>query len=150
MSIAIDSGAAESVIPHTLVTDYAISPTDKSRAGVCYTSATGEPIPSLGEQKLPLATVEGSLRAMTFQVAPVAKPLGLSGAFVLPATQWSSTAKGPTSSTSRPVSSIGCEMTMGTSCWTCGSRVQLRLTRTLWAKVKRLFRGSHSPCESAS
>ena len=64
------------MIPHTLVTEYAISPTDKSRAGVCYASATGEPIPNLGEQKLPLATVEGFLRAMTFQVAPVAKPLG--------------------------------------------------------------------------
>ena len=76
IAIAIDSGAAEIVIPHTLVTEYAISQTDKSRAGVCYASATGEPIPNLGEQKLPLATVEGSLRAMTFQVAPVSKPLG--------------------------------------------------------------------------
>ena len=40
-----------------------------------YASATGEPIPGLGEQKLPLATVEGSLRAITFQVAHVAQPL---------------------------------------------------------------------------
>ena len=64
------------MIPHTLVTEYAIDHTEKSRAGVCYASATGEPIPNLGEQKLPLAIVEGSLRAMTFQVAPVAKPLG--------------------------------------------------------------------------
>ena len=76
ISIVIDSGAAEIVIPHALVTDYSISPIDKSRAGVCYANANGEPIPNLGEQKLPLATVEGSLRAMTFQVAPVAKPLG--------------------------------------------------------------------------
>ena len=43
ISIAIDLGAAEIVIPHTLVTEYAINPTDKSRAGVCYASATGEP-----------------------------------------------------------------------------------------------------------
>ena len=64
------------MIPHTLVTEYAIDQTEKSGAGVCYASATGEPIPNLGEQKLPLASVEGSLRAMTFQVAPVAKPLG--------------------------------------------------------------------------
>ena len=61
ISIAVDSGAAETVIPHTLVTEYAIDQTDKSRAGVCYASATGEPIPNLGEQKLPLAIVEGSL-----------------------------------------------------------------------------------------
>ena len=39
-------------------------------------SNTGEPIPNLGEQRLPLTTEEGSLRAMTFQAAPVAKPLG--------------------------------------------------------------------------
>ena len=46
IAIAIDSGAAETVIPHTLVTEYAINPTDKSRAGVCYASATGELIPN--------------------------------------------------------------------------------------------------------
>ena len=76
ISLAIDSGAAETVIPHTLVTDYPIFETDKSRSGACYASATGEPIPNLGEQKLPLATEEGSMCAMTFQAAPVAKPLG--------------------------------------------------------------------------
>ena len=76
ISLAIDSGAAETVIPHTLVTDYPIVETDKSRSGACYASATGEPIPNLGEQRLLLATEEGSMRAMTFQAAPVAKPLG--------------------------------------------------------------------------
>ena len=75
ISLAIDSGATETVIPHTLVTEYFILETDKSRSGACYASATGEPIPNLGEQKLPLATEEGSMRAMTFQAAPVAKPL---------------------------------------------------------------------------
>ena len=76
ISIAIESGAAATVIPHTMVTEYPILATAMSEAGVCYVSATGEPIPNLGEQRLPLATVEGSLRAMTFQAAPVAKPLG--------------------------------------------------------------------------
>ena len=76
MSLAIDSGAAETVIPHTLVTEYPIVETEKSRSGACYASATGEPIPNLGEQKLPMATEEGSMRAMTFQAAPVAKLLG--------------------------------------------------------------------------
>ena len=76
MSLAIDSGAAETVIPHTLVTEYPIVETEKSRSGACYASATGEPIPNLGEQKLLMATEEGSMRAMTFQAAPVAKPLG--------------------------------------------------------------------------
>ena len=76
MSVAIDSGATETVIPHTMVTEYPIIEPDKSRSGACYSSATGEPIPNLGEQRLPLSTEEGWLRAMTFQAAPVAKPLG--------------------------------------------------------------------------
>ena len=76
MSIAIHAGAAETVVPHTFITKYTIMPTQKSESGARYASATGEPIPNLGEQRLPMATTEGSLRAMTFQAAPVAKPLG--------------------------------------------------------------------------
>ncbi len=76
LSVAVDSGAAETVIPYTLIKDYPIEETSRSRAGLCYASATGAPIPNLGEQKLPMATMEGSLRMMTFQAAPLAKPLG--------------------------------------------------------------------------
>ena len=36
----------------------------------------GDPIPNLGEQKLPLYTQEGAVRGMTFQAAPVARALG--------------------------------------------------------------------------
>ena len=43
---------------------------------ICYSSATDEPIPNLGEQKLPMITQEGSLRMMTCQVATVVRPLG--------------------------------------------------------------------------
>ena len=74
--MAVDSGAAETVIPHKLVASYEIQDTEASRAGVCYASATGQAIPNLGEQRLPLITTEGTLRFMTFQAAPVAKPLG--------------------------------------------------------------------------
>ena len=76
MSIAIDFGAAETEVLHTLVTEHRICATDTPESGACYASATGEPIPNLREQRLPMATAEGSLRAMTFQAAPVAKPLG--------------------------------------------------------------------------
>ena len=76
MSMAVDSGAAETVIPHRLVSQHPIKDTHASRAGMCYSSATGEPIPNLGEQKLPLLTMENTLRGMTFQAAPVSKPLG--------------------------------------------------------------------------
>ena len=47
-----------------------------SRSNKNYISATGEPIPNLGEQRLPLLTQEGSLRSMRFQACPVAKALG--------------------------------------------------------------------------
>ena len=76
IAIVIDSGAAETVIPHTSVVDHPIKETQASKAGVCYSSATDEPIPNLGEQKLPMVTQEGSLRMMTCQVAPLARPLG--------------------------------------------------------------------------
>lgn len=76
LSLTVDSGAAETVIPHMLVQDHPIHETQASRSGLNYASATGDPIPNLGEQKLPLLTQEGSLRAMTFQAAPVDRPLG--------------------------------------------------------------------------
>ena len=76
IALAVDSGAAETVIPHDLVISHQIMETEASRQGVCYASATGQPIPNLGEQKLPLLTSEGSVRGMTFQVTPVSRPLG--------------------------------------------------------------------------
>jgi hypothetical protein len=76
LSMAVDSGASETVIPHALIKGHPVRATDASRGGLNYASATGDPIPNLGEQKLPLVTMEGTLRAMTFQAAPVAKPLG--------------------------------------------------------------------------
>ena len=76
IELAVDSGAAETVIPHDLVTDHPIEESDASREGLCYVSATGQPIPNLGEQKLPLVTNECTMRGMTFQAALVKKPLG--------------------------------------------------------------------------
>ena len=76
LTMVADSGAAETVIPHTLVTDHPIHETQESRAGVCYESCDGTPIPNLGEQRLPLYTQEGTFRSMKFQAAHVSKPLG--------------------------------------------------------------------------
>ena len=58
----MDSGAAESVIPHLLINEHPARET--------------EPIPIFGEQRLPLITREGSMRSMTLQDAPVDRPLG--------------------------------------------------------------------------
>ena len=76
LSIIIDSGAAETVIPHKQVQGYKIQETSDSKAGLCYASATGDPIPNMGEQILPLGTAEGTWRSMRFQAAPVERPLG--------------------------------------------------------------------------
>ena len=75
LSIIIDSGAAETVIPYKQIKGYKVQETEDSKEGRCYTSATGDPIPNMGEQVLPLQTLEGTLRSMRFQAAPVERPL---------------------------------------------------------------------------
>ena len=76
LSLAVDSGAAESVIPHTLIQDHPIRETEASKNGSNYISATGEPISNFGEQRLPLISRKGSTRSMTPQAAPVDRLLG--------------------------------------------------------------------------
>ena len=43
LALTVDSGAAETVIPHMLVQDHAIQETDASRNGLNYASVTGVP-----------------------------------------------------------------------------------------------------------
>ena len=76
LSIAVDSGAAETVVPYKLIRNHPIHETEASRSGLNYASAIGDPIPNLGEQSVPMCTREGTLRSMTFQAAPVTRPLG--------------------------------------------------------------------------
>ena len=76
LSIAIDSGACESVIDPAHVPGVSLEETIGSKTGEDFQSATGEPIPNLGELKLAMITRERSIRGMTFTGAPVAKPLG--------------------------------------------------------------------------
>ena len=76
LSVAIDSGAAETVIPHRLVGQHPLRDTESARNGTCYASATGQHILNLGEQRLPLLTREGILHGIAFQAAPISKPLG--------------------------------------------------------------------------
>ena len=47
LALTVDSGAAETVIPHVLVQDHATQETDASRNGLNYASATGDSIPNL-------------------------------------------------------------------------------------------------------
>ena len=76
LSIAIDSGACDSVIDPAQVPCNEVIETFGSKNHEDYQSATGETIPNLGELRLGLVTREMSLRGMSFTGAPVAKPLG--------------------------------------------------------------------------
>ena len=64
------------MIPHRLVGQHPVRETESLGRGMCYASATGQPIPNLGEQRFRLITQEGTLHGMTFQAAPVSKALG--------------------------------------------------------------------------
>ena len=73
----IDSGAAETVMPKDMGDMYARIPNAASEAGLEYKSATGEPIPNLGEKTLNLLLKDRSARTMTLQVADgIQRPLG--------------------------------------------------------------------------
>ena len=76
LSIAIGSGACDSVIDPAQVSCNEIVETYGSRNHEDYQSATGETIPNLGELRLGFVTREMSVRGMSFTGAPVAKPLG--------------------------------------------------------------------------
>ena len=76
LSLAVDSGAAESVIPHLLITEHPIRETEAYIRGLNNISATGDLLPNLGEQRPPLITRDGNTMSMTLQAAQVDRPLG--------------------------------------------------------------------------
>ena len=74
VSMAVDSGACDSVADPNQI-PCTVKETQASRSGQNFASATGEPIPNLGEMVMPMRTREGTFRSMTVQAAPVTKPL---------------------------------------------------------------------------
>ena len=76
VSIAIDSGAGDSVISPEHVPDHEVHESLESRRGENFQSATREPIPNLGDLRLPLYTSEGTVRGMVMKASPVTKPSG--------------------------------------------------------------------------
>ena len=73
--MAVDSGACDNVIDPQELPEHPVRETNASLNGVQFASATGEPIPNLGEISMPMVTREQTWRSMTMQAAPVAKPL---------------------------------------------------------------------------
>ena len=71
VQVAIDSGAAASVMPEGLLRGQTVLPSDGSKKGAQYLAADGGRIPNLGEVHLGLVTKEQHRCRITFQVANV-------------------------------------------------------------------------------
>eukprot|EP00973_Karenia_brevis_P076629 10644604-Karenia_brevis.AAC.1 len=76
LTITVDSGAAESVIPEEQCVQYPTTDTQASLSGMCYLGADGSEIPNVGERTVCAVTEDGSAARMRFQVCPVTKALG--------------------------------------------------------------------------
>ena len=81
MEITVDSGAGGSVANPLSMPLYPVVPSAGSKRGQKYRGPGGEVIPNTGEQRVAVKVASGGKRAMTFQSAPVRKPLmAVSGA----------------------------------------------------------------------
>ena len=76
VSVTVDSGAIDSVIPTSVAQGVPTKATTASQQGLKYRAANGTPIVNEGEKTLKGYTNEGSPVGMTMQVAKVTKPLG--------------------------------------------------------------------------
>ena len=75
VSTIVDSGAVERVLPEHWLQGIRMEESPGSRVGKKYLSATGQEIPNLRQKALYTKTREGQSRGISFQVAPVRKPL---------------------------------------------------------------------------
>lgn len=73
--ITIDSGASENVIGEGMAPQYAVKPSEGSRAGVRYVAANGQTMANKGEKDVKVITEEGHKCMLKMQVTDVKKPL---------------------------------------------------------------------------
>ena len=71
----VDSGAEDSVAHPSMCPQYPVKPSPSSIAGDGYTSASGDHIPCLGEQVLPVVTGDGYEVNVKYQSADVSRAL---------------------------------------------------------------------------
>ena len=76
MSLKIDSGAIDTVIPPHVAKSFATKATDASRAGIGYRAANGSKIPAYGERQVKGFTDCWLPFSIKTQVAGVKSPLG--------------------------------------------------------------------------
>ena len=75
LTVVVDSGAGENVMPVGVLDFAPIKPTPRSKAGKGFRGAGGEQIANHGEQRVICKTKEGQTRRTTWQVADVRRPL---------------------------------------------------------------------------
>ena len=71
----MDSGASESVTCPSTCPGYEAVPSRMSKAGLNYVSASGDPIPNLGEKRIQVMTENGKESTAKYQVADVSRTL---------------------------------------------------------------------------
>ena len=71
----MDSGASAPVAPPTMMPNVKVVPSEGSRRGQRWSSASKHEIKNLGEQHLKACTEDGDETAVLFQIADVSKPL---------------------------------------------------------------------------
>ena len=75
LNITVDSGACDHVLGPKEVSPQEVQVTDAVRRGVTYTTASGHPLPNLGEVRMMGTTAEGQELNLTMQAAGIKKPL---------------------------------------------------------------------------
>ena len=71
----MDSGASAPVAPPSMAPNAPTRPSEGSRRGMKYTSASKHKLPNLGEQHLQACTEDGTPTEVLFQLADVSRPL---------------------------------------------------------------------------
>ena len=71
----VDSGASAPVAPPTMLPGVPIVPSEGSRRGQEYTSASKHKLKNLGQQQIKACTEDGDPTSVLFQIADVSKPL---------------------------------------------------------------------------
>ena len=71
----MDSGASAPVGPPTMVSRTTITPSEGSRRGQQFTSASGHQLKNLREQRLDACMEDGTTTEVLFQIAVVSRPL---------------------------------------------------------------------------
>ena len=74
VTVVVDSGAAENVMPRNMFPDISTEETERSKNGQGFKGPGGEHIKNYGQQVMSVRTPEGFLRKSAWQVADVRRP----------------------------------------------------------------------------